>query len=267
MIAPPSPEAVEAADAASPLVRAASMSPLADLDELRFREEVEDYPDPRRDIPRWIEQKELPARLDHAWDKAGLDPGGTIVDLGAGVCWLSSVLSRRPAVDRVVAVEFSERRLAELAPIALAALDADAPKVERRVADFYAHELDPQSADWVVMDAAFHHAPDPVRLARVAFELLRPGGRFVLLREPTLSVLRRSREHGVEDDHGSFEREYDARGYLAALRDAGFDPVTKHPAAGGFRTPRQRAVLRPPLSWLNGIAFSEWTYVGVRPGP
>jgi SAM-dependent methyltransferase len=53
--------------------------------------------------------------------------------------------------------------------------------------------------------------------------------------------------------------------HLDALRAAGFAPVTKHPAAGGFRTPRQRAILRPPLSWLRGIAYAEWTYVGVKP--
>jgi hypothetical protein len=104
-----------------------------------------------------------------------------------------------------------------------------------------------------------------VRLARVAYDLLRPGGRFVLLREPTLSLLRRSRDHGIEDEHGSFEREYDARGYMRVLREAGFEPVSKHRASGGFKTPRQRAILRPPLSWLNGVAFSEYTYVGVRP--
>jgi len=227
--------------------------------------EIEGYPDPLRDVPRFIDRKQLPRRLDYALRQASLDPAGTVVDLGAGVCWLSAALALRPRVERVIAVEFSARRLAELAPVALAHLGAPAEKVERRVADFYAHGLGSGVADWVFMDAAFHHAPDPVRLARVAFDLLRPGGRFVLFREPTLSLLRRSRDHGTEDEHGSFEREYFAAGYARALRAAGFSPVTRHPAAGGFATPRQRALLRPPLSWLNGIAFAEWTYVGVRP--
>jgi SAM-dependent methyltransferase len=262
-----SADAVARAAAESPLRRAPALSELADLDELRFREEVEAYPDPLRDVPHFIDRKQLPARLEYALKRAGLEPAGTIVDLGAGVCWLSATLARRAAVDRVIAVEFSERRLVELAPISLVHLDAPAAKVERHVADFYAHGLPAGEADWVVMDAAFHHAPDPVRLARVAYDLLRPGGRIVLLREPTLSPLHRTRDHGVEDAHGSFEREYVAREYQRALRDAGFAPVTKHAAAGGFATPRQRMILRPPLSWLNGFAFAEWTYVGVRPHP
>jgi SAM-dependent methyltransferase len=258
-------DAIERAASESPLVYGPQVSELADADELEFREHIEAYPDPASDVPRFIDRKELPARLEYALAQANLEPAGTIVDLGAGVCWLSASLARRPAVERVIAVEFSQRRLVELAPIALAHLDAPAGKVERRVADFYAHGLPAGEADWVVMDAAFHHAPEPVRLARVAFELLKPGGRFVLLREPTLALLRRTRDHGTEDEHGSFEREYDARGYLRALRDAGFRPATRHRAAGGFTTPRQRAILRPPLAWLNGIAFAEWTYVGTRP--
>jgi SAM-dependent methyltransferase len=258
------PQAAAAAAARSPLVRADAMSELADLDELRFREEVESYPDPLRDVPRFIDGKELPQRLAYALDRARLEPVGQVVDLGAGVCWLSATLARRPEVEHVIAIEFSERRLVQLAPIALAHLEAPAERVERRLADFYAHGLPDGSADWVVTDAAFHHAPDPVRLARVAFDLLRPGGRFLLLREPTLSLLRRRRDHGIEDEHGAFEREHDARGYLRALRQAGFR-ASRHPAAGGFRTLRQRSILRPPLSWLNGFAFAEWTYVGVRP--
>lgn len=258
------PHAAAAAAARSPLVRAGPMSELADRDELRFREEIESYPDPLRDVPRFIEGKELPRRLTYALERARLRPAGRVVDLGAGVCWLSAMLARRPEVEHVTAIEFSERRLAELAPIALAHLAAPAEKVERRIADFYAHGLPDRSVDWVVMDAAFHHAPDPIRCGRVAFDLLRPGGRFVLLREPTLSLLRRRRDHGVEDAHGSFEREHHARGYLRALQEAGF-LASRHPAAGGFRTRRQRYILRPPLRWLNGIAFAEWTYVGLRP--
>ncbi len=261
----PDADAIAAAAAASPLRRGPEFSALADRDELSFREDVEHYPHPARDVVRFIEAKELVPKLRHALHRARVVPRGTVVELGAGTCWLAGALAREPAVERVVAVEFSERRLTDLAPVALAHLGAPAEKVERVVADFYAHGLGDQVADLVVMDAAFHHAADPVALARVAFDLLRPGGELVLLREPTLALLRRTRDHGTEGEHGDFEHEYFARGYLAHLRTAGFE-ARKAPASGGFRTPRQRALLRPPLRWLNGIAFSEYTYVGRRPG-
>jgi len=256
--------AVVACAQASPLYRADSLSALADLDELRFREEIEHYPDPLRDVPRFIDAKELPRKLSYALRVAGLAPAGDVIELGAGTCWMAAELVKRPAVRQVVGVEFSSRRLTDLAPIAIAYLGAPPQKIERRVADFYDHGLGTQVADWVVMDAAFHHAADPVALARVAWELLRPGGRFVLFREPTLALLRRTRDHGEEGKHGSFEHEYSAAGYLRHLRSAGFQ-ASKHRASGGWRTPRARAIMRPPLAWLNGIVFAEYTYVGRRP--
>jgi SAM-dependent methyltransferase len=132
------------------------------------------------------------------------------------------------------------------------------------VADFNRPGLEGGCADLVFTDAAFHHAPEPVELARTAWELLRPGGRLVLFREPTLTPLRRTRDHGEEGLHGSFEREYDSAGYLEALTRAGF-AASRHRAAGGFRGLRRRALLAPPLAWLNGLAFAEFTYVGVKP--
>jgi SAM-dependent methyltransferase len=258
--APPQ-DVVERAAAESPLRLGPSFSELADADELRYREDVEEYPDPRAQVPAHIEGKELVAKLEWSLRQARLKPAGTIVDLGAGTCWLSAVLARRPEVDRVIAIEFSRRRLEDLAPVAIAYLGAPPEKVERVVADFYSHGLGDEIADWVFMDAAFHHASDPVRIARVAYDLLRPGGRFVLFREPTVPSLGRRRDHGVEDEHGSFEREYRPSGYLEFLRQAGFE-ARKVPASGGFRSLRARALLRPPMAWLNGVLFSEFTYVG-----
>jgi SAM-dependent methyltransferase len=261
--APPA-DAVARAASRSPLRVSGELSELADLDELRFREEVEPFEHPATDVVAWIERKELVPKFERALANAGLEPAGTVVDLGAGTCWMSSLLARRDRVERVIAIEFSQRRLAELAPIAMAYLETAPEKVQRVVADFYAHGLGEAIADMVFMDAAFHHAADPVRLAQVAYGLLRPGGRFVLHREPTLSLLRRSRPHGIEGEHGDFEHEYHAREYLRFLERAGFE-ASKVPAAVGFRTLRQRLHHAPPFSWLNGIVWSEYVYVGVRP--
>jgi SAM-dependent methyltransferase len=254
---------VSAAAAASPLVTGPAFSERADADELRFREDVE--PELRgNDVVGWLERKELVPRLAHVLERASLEPRGVVVELGAGSCWLCGALATLPGVERAIGVEFSRRRLEEIAPVALAALGAPAERVERRVADFYASGLPPQSADLVVFDAAFHHASDMDELARVAHDLLRPGGSVLLFREPTLALLRRGRDHGVEDEHGSFEHEDSARGYERRLRDAGFTDVRRVPAAGSLRGAKAQALLRPPLAWLNGVAFAEYAYVGRR---
>jgi SAM-dependent methyltransferase len=261
---PPKADAVAAAAQNSPVSISERLSELADLDELRFREEIEPFDDPTREVVEWIDRKQLVAKLDAALRWAAVEPRGTVVDLGAGTCWMSALLSRRPSVERVIAIEFSRRRLLELAPVALAHLNARAGKVERVVADFYEHGLGDEVADLVMMDAAFHHAADPVRLADVAYRLLKPGGVFFLHREPTLSLLRRSRPHGLEGDHGEFEHEYFARQYLEFLDAAGFE-ARKSRGPVGFRSLRERAHHSPPFAWLNGVVFSEYSYAGVKP--
>lgn len=237
-------------------------TPLADQAELRFRDEIElELRD--ENIDAWMERKELVPRIEWVLARAGLEPCGTAVELGAGSCWLGAYLAKKPAVDRVICVEFSRRRLAELGPHAVAALGAPPRKVERVLADFYNPGLPPGCADLVVTDAAFHHAADPLALARVAHTLLRPRGMFLLHREPTLALLKRTRDHGLEDEHGNFEREYTSRKYLALLRAAGFADSRKVVAAASFRGP-SRALLQPPLAWLNGILFAEYAYVARR---
>jgi SAM-dependent methyltransferase len=260
----PSADAIARAQRDSALRLGPERSGLADSNELRFREEIEPYPDPLQNVPAFIEHKELPRKLRYALERARIRPAGTVVELGAGTCWLAASLANEPAVRRVVAVDFSRRRLEGLAPIAIAHLGAPAAKIERVVADFYNHGLGEAFADFVFTDASFHHATDPIRFARVAFDLLRPGGSVVLFREPSLAVLRRTRDHGIEDQHGAFEREYFPSQYLEHLRAAGFE-ARKAPAAAGWRRFRTRAILRPPLSWLNGFLFSEYTYIGRKP--
>src|SRR4051794_12593609 len=253
----PSPDEVAAAAAASPLATGPAFSERADTDELRFREEIE--PGLRGDdVVGWLERKELLPRLAYVLARAGIEPRGVVVEFGAGTCWLVGALALSPGVERAIGVEFSRRRLEELAPIALAALGAPADHIERRVADFYASGLPSQIADLVVFDAAFHHASDMDQIARVAHDLLRPGGAVLLFREPTLALLRQQRNHGAEDEHGSFEQEDTARGYERRLRAAGFTDVRRVAAAGSLRGAKARALLRPPLAWLNGIAFAEY---------
>lgn len=259
----PTANAIASAAAKSPFVEGPAFSALADAAELRFRNETEPELRPS-DIVTWMANKELLLKLEHVLEGASLEPHGTVVELGAGTCWLSAALARYPRVRQATGIEFSRHRLTELAPTAIAALAAPPEKVHRRLADFNAPGLPDEAADLVVTDAAFHHASDPAHLARIARRLLRPGGMVLLFREPTLALLRRARDHGLEGEHGTFEHEYSARGYERCLRDAGFEAVRRVPARGAVGV-RGRLLARAPLSWLNGIAFAEYAYLGRRP--
>ncbi len=256
--------AVGVAESDSPLRAGPRFTDAADAQELSFREDIEAYPEPLEDVPRFIDSKRLPELLTRVLRSTGVVPRGVVVELGAGVCWLAASLATRPEVARVVAVEFSRRRLRDLAPIAIAHLGAPAQKVERLVADFHSPGLPDCSADLVVTDAAFHHAADPRRLAQVAYRVLKPNGVFLLMREPTTTPARARRDHGLEGDHGDFEHEYKRDEYLQFLRAAGFR-ADSYAAPGNLGTLRGRLALRPPFSLLNGTVFSEYVYVGRKP--
>src|SRR5688500_13357729 len=43
--------------------------------------------------------------------KLGVPIRGKILEQGAGICWLSSYLSRLPAVEQIVSLELSEERI------------------------------------------------------------------------------------------------------------------------------------------------------------
>jgi SAM-dependent methyltransferase len=264
-LAGPDDPRIAAASIRSPLEDALALSPHADLDELRFREEIEHFSDGFIAARGFFERKRVLQYLEFALQRTGVIPSGTVVELGAGSCWLSAALACDPNVVRVVAVEFSARRLREIAPASIALVDAPAEKIERRIADFYAHGLGAAFADLVVVDAAFHHAADPQGFARVAFDLLRPGGQVLLLREPTLAFLRRTRDHGIEGEHGDFEHEYRRPEYVAFLRRAGFD--ARSVGVRWFHTSGWRRVLyHPPLTWLSGALRGHYVYVGKKPG-
>jgi SAM-dependent methyltransferase len=263
VLATPAPDAIAAAARQSPLSER-GLTEHADLDELRYREEIETLAEPTRQIAEWMTRRELLPKLEDALARAGIEPGGTVVELGAGSAWLSAALARSPLVERAIAIDFSRDRLVNRAPVAMAILGAPAEKVERVIADFYDPGVPDGSVDLVVMDAAFHHASEPQLLASKIAALLKPGGHVMLFREPTLSLVRRRRERTAEDDHGDFEHGYDWWDYLGFLRRAGLE-ARKVPATHSFTARRDRLRLRPPLSWLNGTLWSMFTYIGRKP--
>ena len=264
-IAEPDDRRVRDAAERSPLVLGPRYSELADREELVFWEEVEDFGHGLDSAYGFFRQKRVLDFLDYALRRCRIEPAGTVVELGAGSCWASAALSCFPDVERVVSVEFSRRRLTEIAPASFAILSAPAEKIERRLADFYAHGLPAGSADLIVMDAAFHHAADPARIADVLFDLTKPGGSVMLMREPTLNFLKRSRDHGITDDHGSFEREYYRPQYLAFLREAGFS--ARSVGVRWFHSsPWRRAIYHPPITYLSGPLRGHWVYLGEKLG-
>ena len=115
---------------------------------------------------------------------ARIRPGDTIVEIGAGTCWLSHLLNRYGC--RTVAVDVSRtaldigKKLFEREPSTDWSL---APRFV--VYDGRTLPLDDEMCDCVVVYDAFHHIPNQRRLLSEMHRVLRPRG-MVVMSEPGL---------------------------------------------------------------------------------
>ena len=108
-------------------------------------------------------------------EKKGL-LSGRILDVAAGVCWTSALLSKHDKVKHIDALDFSWHRLEKLAPIICEQFQAKEYKIQRIFGSFYDLKNDKESYDLVFMSQAFHHADSPLRLLYECDRVLKSGG-------------------------------------------------------------------------------------------
>ena len=124
----------------------------------------------------------LDAAAAFAWADV-LRPGARVLDLGCGSGWLTAMLSARPEVERVIAMDQSARLLEDVVPVVLERLGGRPERVERICGTFTPLPLEEASLDLVAMSSAFHHSDDPGALLAELRRVLAPGGAVVLLNE------------------------------------------------------------------------------------
>ena len=108
---------------------------------------------------------------------------GTGIDVAAGVCWTSALLSKIESVDTLYAIDISRHRLFELAPLVMKAFEAESVKIIRAFGSFYEIRLPDASVDFCMMCQAFHHADDPRHLLRELHRVLKPGAPALVIGE------------------------------------------------------------------------------------
>lgn len=111
---------------------------------------------------------------------------GHILDVGAGVAWTSALLSKLGQVDSVTAMDYSEHRLFQIAPIVFEQLDGDISKFKPIIGDFSAFDfaiLQQGKFDIVLFCQSLYMFPflDEV-LAKVS-KLLVPDGMIMVVCE------------------------------------------------------------------------------------
>lgn len=208
-------------------------------------------------IPAWADdvRKYAESWLEDArgWFKGRNDV--RILDLGAGSCTTSLILSREFFVAEIVAADLSVMRMQQTIPHTAAIFGGRPEKLSFAQINMNEHfDLPSDSFDLVLTDAALHHSRNIwLTLAEIR-RVLKPRGYFVAQREQYVSPLTagyslRKLLRTEEVQAGVSENAYLKSQYDYYLRANGFEP-------------RFLAVLAEPrFKWLffaNGWLFSKY---------
>jgi len=158
---------------------------------------------------------------------AGLQLGKTmtVLEFGAGTCWLSRILAQLNCQPiccdaSTAALDIGRRLFAEHPPIGPALFPpVFLPFDGRRI------ELADDSVDRIVCFDALHHVPNVDELMGELGRVLRKGG-IAGFSEPGRDHSRSAQAQYEMRDHRVLENDIDLRAIFAAARDAGFTQLT-----------------------------------------
>ena len=174
-------------------------------------------------VDGYVEVADLKLGCGLPVEHAGLAPGQTVLDLGAGT-GLDAFVARRVVGEEgtVLGVDFTPEMVRKARQNA-AALGYENVHFEH--GDVEALPFADASADVVVSNCVLNLVPDKARAFAEAFRVLRPGGHVcvsdVVSRGELPETVRASAELYAGCVAGALERE----AYLGIVRDAGFEGV------------------------------------------
>jgi SAM-dependent methyltransferase/uncharacterized protein YbaR (Trm112 family) len=191
------------------------------------------------------------ANLESALAHIRLRPGMTALDLGAGDGWLLPILAGYGLHYLGIDV---------LYPDDLAAL---LPLGSFLKADLNDPPLQEDSFDLVITSAALHHAYDLPSAMRHIARLLKPGGLFLAISEPTKGLLKDNARYGCDAHPCLNEHVYWIWEYLRLARQVGLRPRTYLP---GYVSRRLDAGATRGLRFgrLGAVVASFWQIRWIR---
>jgi SAM-dependent methyltransferase len=177
------------------------------------------------------------------------------LDLGAGSCTLSALLSRQEFVRSIACFDISIKKMQDMAPSSISLLEGLSEKLSFHQGDFASQlPFDAGSFDLIVFDGGLHHSRSMWATVEELRRLLAPSGLVVAQREQylgywTAKFLLKRLLQTPEVKAGVSENSYLKEQYEYYFRAGGFD-IKFLPVA--------ESALQTLLLPLNGLLFSKW---------
>ena len=109
---------------------------------------------------------------------------GSVIDVGAGTCFLTGKLSQLTAVEHVYAIDLSETFLKTIGTRILKHVGALTEKITFVATDFNHIPLLAASADTAFIFAAIHHSLSPIKTLQEVGRVVKPGGTIIIMENP-----------------------------------------------------------------------------------
>lgn len=105
---------------------------------------------------------------------------GRILEIGAGVCWTTAIVSRFDNVKEIWAIDFSKHRLKLIAPVVFEQLGGDFSKFIPVVGDFEKLNFENESFDFIIFCQSLYMFSDINKILSRTHSLLKKGGIVVI---------------------------------------------------------------------------------------
>lgn len=203
---------------------------------------------------------DLPQFIPFLTKKCGVEFRGRILEIGAGAGWFSAEISKLPNVVEIVVTDYSPKLLKEHAPRVFKLLKANSAKITRTPGGFHKLDFPANHFDFVISSGALHHATNMIQLLREAKRVLKPGGKFVAIREPVwpaMKVKSRAKARAALTVAGVVDPFYTLADYKEFFKQANFPVEVKDVNFGnGFRFYLNKLV--------NGLTRARYAFVAAK---
>jgi uncharacterized protein YbaR (Trm112 family)/ubiquinone/menaquinone biosynthesis C-methylase UbiE len=156
----------------------------------------------------------------YLWSEVKFTAGEKVLDLGAGRCWATRYFARQGC--NAVGLDVLLTRYVGL-KTADVFMEKEGVYFDRICGDMHQIPLGKNTFDVVFMAATLHHSDDIQATLRQVHEVLKPGGRLILVNEPVVGMFDSKAVKGPEVDHGINEHVYRYLEYRRALRKLKMD--------------------------------------------